>query len=64
MGRKICIKRYILNISLTRKTKWKKILAGYLVKTSIKDGRRRPVRLSNKNGKYLTFSGLGVRPFR
>ena len=29
MGKKICIKRYILGISLTRKTKLKKILVGY-----------------------------------
>ena len=45
MGRKIYkkkkyIKRYVLGISLMRKTKLKKILAGYLVKTFIKGERR------------------------
>ena len=39
------------------------MLIGYLVKTSIKGKRRRPVKLSNKSGKYLIFSGLGVRLF-
>ena len=45
-----------------RKAKLKKILIKYLVKTSIKDGRHQPIKLSNKGGKYLTFSGLGVKP--
>ena len=39
-----------------------RMLAGYLVKTSVKGGRRQPVRLSNKGRKYLIFSGLGIRP--
>ena len=57
------VKRYILGISLTREAEWKRILIGYLVKTSIKSGRRQPVKLNNKSGKYLTSSSLGVRPF-
>ena len=56
------IKRYILGISLTHKTKLKRILAGYLVKTSIKGGRHQPIRLSNKSKKYLISSSLGIRP--
>ena len=63
MGRKVYIKRYILGISLIYKAKLKRMLVGYLVKTFIKSGRRRPIRLSNKGGKYLIFSSLGVRPF-
>ena len=39
------------------------MLVGYLVKTFIKGGRRQPIRLSNKGGKYLTSSGLYIRPF-
>ena len=58
----MCVKRYILGISLTHKTKWKKMLIGYLVKTSIKGERRQTVKLSNKGGKYLIFSSLGIRP--
>ena len=58
----MCIERCVLGISLIRKAKLKRMLAGYLVKTSIKGGRRRPIRLSNKGGKYLTSSGLGVGP--
>ena len=54
------IKRYILGISFARKAKLEKILVGYLVETFIKGGRRQPVRLSNKGGKYLISSGLGV----
>jgi hypothetical protein len=62
MGRKMCVKRYILSISLTHKAKLKRILVGYLVKTFIKGGRHQPVRLSNKNRKYLMSSSLGVGP--
>ena len=58
----MCVKRYILGISLAHKAKLKRMLAGYLVKTFIKGGRRQPIRLSNKSGKYLTSSSLGVRP--
>ena len=68
----MCVKRYILGISLTHKAELKKILIGYLVKTSIKGGRHQPVKLSNKSkkylmfnslgGKYLTSSSLGIRP--
>ena len=54
------IKRYVLGISLTHKAELKKTLAGYPVETSIKGGRRQPIKLSNKGGKYLTFNGLGV----
>ena len=62
MGRKIYIKRCILGISLAYKAEFKKILIGYLVKTFIKGGGYQPVRLSNKSGKHLIFSGLGIRP--
>ena len=44
------------------KTELKRILVGYLVKTFIKGGRRQPVKLSNKGGKYLISSSLGIRP--
>ena len=60
--KKICVKRYVLGISLVYKTKLKRMLAGYLVETFIKGGRRQPIRLSNKGRKYLIFSGLGIRP--
>ena len=56
------VKRYILGISFARKTKLKKMLIGYLIKTFIKGGRHQLIRLSNKGGKYLTSSGLGVGP--
>ena len=62
MYRKMYIKRCVLGINFIRKAKLKKILAGYLVKTFIKGGRRQPVRLNNKSGKYLTSSGLSVGP--
>jgi hypothetical protein len=39
MGRKMCIERYVLGISLAYKAKLKRMLVGYLVKTFIK-GRR------------------------
>ena len=55
------IKRYILGISLIHKAKLKRILVGYLVKTSIKGERHQPVKLSNKGGKYLISSSLGIR---
>ena len=58
----MCVKRYILGVSLMRKTKLKKMLVRYLVKTSIKGKRHQPVRLSNKGKKYLTFSSLSIRP--
>ena len=58
----MCIERYILGINLVYKAKLKRILAGYLVETSIKSGRYQPVKLSNKSGKYLMSSGLGIRP--
>ena len=57
------VKRYILGVSLIHKAKWKRMLIGYLVKTSVKGERRRPIRLNNKGGKYLISSDLGVRPF-
>ena len=62
LGEKLCIERYILGISLIREAELKRTLAGYLVKIFIKGKRRRPVRLSNKGGRYLTSSGLGIRP--
>ena len=37
------------------------MLVGYLVKISIKGGKRRPIKLSNKGGKHLITSGLGVK---
>jgi len=61
-GKKMCVERCVLGVSFIRKAKLKKTLAGYLVETSVKGGRRRPIRLSNKGGKYLTSSGLSVRP--
>ena len=56
------IERYVLGISLIRETKLKRMLAGYLVKIFIKGGRYQPIKLSNKNGKHLMSSSLGVRP--
>ena len=58
----MCVKRYVLGISLVYKAKLKRILTGYLVKTFIKSGRRYPIRLSNKSRKYLIFSGLSIKP--
>ena len=60
--KKICIKRYVLGVSLIYKAELKRILAGYLVKTFKKGRRRQPVKLSNKSGKYLTSNSLGVGP--
>ena len=60
--RKMCVERYVLGISLMHKAKLKRILVGYLVKTSIKGKRHQPVKLSNKGRKYLIFSSLGIRP--
>ena len=57
----MCVKKYVLGVSLIYKAKLKRILIRYLIKTSIKGGRRWPIRLNNKGGKYLTSSGLGVR---
>ena len=54
------VERCVLGISLIREAKLKRMLVGYLVKIFIKGKRRRPIRLSNKGEKYLTFSGLGV----
>ena len=62
MCREIYIKRYILGISLMYKAELERILVKYLVKTSIKGRRRQPVRLSNKDRKYLIFSSLGIKP--
>ena len=56
------IKRCVLGISLAHKAKLKRILVGYLVKTSIKGRRHQPIRLSNKGKKYLMSSGLGIGP--
>ena len=56
------VERYILGISLTYKAELKRILVGYLVKTSIKGRRHQPVKLSNKGGKYLIFNSLGIGP--
>jgi len=58
----MCIERCVLGIILIHKAKLKRTLAGYLVKTFIKGGRRQPIRLSNKGEKHLTSSGLGVGP--
>ena len=58
----MCVERCILGISLVYKAKLKRMLVGYLVETSIKGKRHQPVKLSNKGGKYLIFSSLGVRP--
>ena len=56
------VERYILGISLIYKAELKRILIGYLVETFIKGKRHQPVRLSNKNKKYLIFSSLSIRP--
>ena len=56
------IERYVLGISLIHKAELKRILVGYPVKTFIKGGRHQPIKLSNKGKKYLTSSGLGIRP--
>ena len=58
----MCVEKYILGISLTYKTKLKRMLIGYSVKTSIKGRRHQPVKLSNKGGKHLMFSSLSIRP--
>ena len=58
----MCVKRYVLSVSLTYKAKLKRMLIRYLVKTFIKSGRHQPIRLSNKGGKYLTPNGLNIRP--
>ena len=55
------IKKYILGVSLTHKIKLKRMLVKYLVKTSIKGGRRWPIKLNNKSKKYLISSSLGIR---
>ena len=60
MCKEMCIKRCILGISLMHEAELKRTLAGYLVETSVKGGRRQPVRLSNKSRKYLMSSSLGV----
>ena len=59
----MCVERYVLGISLIYKAELKRILVEYLVKTSIKGRRHQPVKLSNKNGKHLISSSLGIRPF-
>jgi len=51
-----------LGVSLIYKAKLKRTLVGRLVKTSIKGRRCWPIRLSNKGGKRLMSSGLGVKP--
>ena len=61
-GEKIGVERCVLGVSFTRKAKLKRTLVGYPVKTSIKGKRRRPIRLSNKDGNHLTSSGLSVGP--
>ena len=58
----MCVKKYILGISLTHKAKLKRMLAEYPVKTTIKGGRHQPVKLSNKSKKHLIFNSLGVKP--
>ena len=62
MGKKICVEKYILGISLTHKAELKRILVGYPVKTFIKGGRHQPVRLSNKSRKHLISSSLSIGP--
>jgi hypothetical protein len=62
IGRKMCVERCVLDISLTHKAELKRILVGYLVKTSIKGKRHQPVKLSNKGKKYLTSNSLGIGP--
>ena len=42
------------------KAELERMLVGYLVKTSIKGGRRQPVKLNNKGKKHLMSSSLSV----
>ena len=56
------IERCVLGVSLIYKAELKRMLKGSLVKTFVIGGRRWPVRLSNKGKRYLTSSGLGIRP--
>jgi len=56
------VERCVLGISLICKAKLERTLVGRLVKTSIKGGRRWPIRLGNKGGKYLISSDLGISP--
>ena len=56
------IKRCVLGISLTHKAELKRMLVGYPIKTFVKGGRHQPIKLSNKGGKYLMFSSLGIGP--
>ena len=56
------VKRCVLGISLMHKAELKRILAEYPVKTFIKGGRHQPIKLSNKSGKYLISSSLGIGP--
>ena len=58
----MCMERCVLDISLTHEAKLKRTLAGYLVGTSVRGGRRQPVRLSNKGKKHLMSSGLDIGP--
>ena len=58
----MCVERYILDISLTYKTKLKRMLIEYLIKIFIKSGRCQPIKLSNKGRKYQISNGLGIRP--
>jgi hypothetical protein len=62
MGRKMCVKRYVLGVSFIYKAELRRTLVGYLVEIFVKGGRRRPVRLNNKSKRYLMSSSLGVRP--
>jgi len=39
-GEKMYVEKYVLGVSFTHKAKLKRTLAGYLVKTSVKGGRR------------------------
>ena len=58
------MERCVSGVNLAREAELKRTLAGYPVETPVKGGRRQPVRLSNKGGKHLTSSGLGVGPLR
>ena len=59
----MCVKKYILSISLTHKAELKRTLIRYPVGTSIRGRRRRPIRLNNKGEKHLISNSLALDLF-
>ena len=60
MCREICVKKYILGVSLICKAELKRMLVGCLVKISVKGGRCQPIRLNNKDRRHLMFNSLAL----